>query len=67
MNRRKVLLLVLLLAIVGALAFVQFATHDAPGGQPPLAFLDSTSVAALKADFNRAAGETRLIVLLSPT
>ena len=67
MNRRKLLLLLLLLAVVGAFAFVRFATHDAPAGQPPLAYLDSTSLAALKADFNGAAGETRLIVLLAPT
>ena len=67
MNRRTLFLFGLLLAVVGAFAFVRFATHDAPAGQPPLAYLDSTSLAALKTDFNRAAGETRLIVLLAPT
>ena len=67
MSRRKLLLLVLPLALLGAVAYVGFATHDAPAGQPPLAYLDLSSLAALKADFNRAADETRLIVLLAPT
>ena len=70
MNRRKLLItLIVLLAVIGAGAFawVRFATHDAPAGQPPLAYLDPGSLASLKADFNRAAGETRMIVLLSPT
>ena len=67
MSRRKLLLLVLPLALLGAVAYVGFATHDAPAGQPPLAYLDRSSLTALKADFNRAADETRLIVLLAPT
>ena len=70
MNRRKLLIaLLVVLAVIGAGAFawVRFATHDTPAGQPPLATLDAGSLAALKQDFNRAAGETRVIVLLSPT
>jgi len=70
MNRRKLLLvfLVVLAAIGGGtFAWLRFATHDTPAGQPPLALLDAGSLATLKADFNRAAGETRMIVLLSPT
>ncbi len=67
MNRRKLLLILVLVAIVAAFAWLRFATHNAPAGQPPLAYLDPTSLAALKADFNRAAGETRIIVLLAPT
>ena len=67
MSRRKLLLLVLPLALLGAVAYVGFGTHDVPAGQPPLAYLDLSSLAALKADFNRAADETRLIVLLAPT
>ncbi len=70
MNRRKLLLVLLaVLATIGAgtFAWVRFATHYTPAGQPPLAMLDVGSLATLKADFNRAAGETRMIVLLSPT
>jgi hypothetical protein len=70
MNRRRLLVifLVVLAAIgCGTFAWVRFATHDTPAGQPPLATLDPGSLAILKADFNRAVGETRIIVLLSPT
>lgn len=70
MSRRRLLLvfLIVLAAIgCGAFAWVRFATHDTPAGQPPLARLDAASVAMLKADFNRAVGEARIIVLLSPT
>jgi hypothetical protein len=70
MNRRKLLvaLSVLVTAIgVGTFAWVRFATHDTPPGQRPLVTLEMTSLAALKADFNQASGDTRLIVLLSPT
>jgi hypothetical protein len=67
MNRRTLLLILVVLAIGGAFGYVRFATHHAPAGQPPLAYLDSGSLAALKDDFNRAANETRIIVLLAPT
>jgi hypothetical protein len=69
MNKRRLLipLLVVLAAIAGMFAWVQFATHDTPAGQPPLAALDAGSLGTLKADFNRAVDETRMIVLLSPT
>lgn len=67
MNRRKLLLILVLVAIVAVFGYVRFATHEAPAGQPPLAYLDPGSVAALKDDFNRAANETRIIVLLAPT
>ena len=56
MNRRKLLLLVLPLALLGAVAYVGFGTHDAPAGQPPLAYLDLSSLAA-----------SRLISTVRPT
>jgi energy-converting hydrogenase Eha subunit B len=69
MTRRKLLasLVVVLVVIAGALGWMRFVTHDTPAGQPPLAALDASTLATLKADFNRAAGDTRLILLLSPT
>jgi hypothetical protein len=39
-------------------------SHQVPPGQPPMAAMD---LAALRADFNRAADRPRLILLLSPT
>jgi hypothetical protein len=70
MNRRKLLIaLIVVIAAIGAgtFAWVRFATHYTPAGQPPLATLDAGSLGTLKEEFNRAVGETRMIVLLSPT
>ena len=64
-SRRILLLIAVLAAIAGAYAY--FGTHYVPSGQPPLATLDAGSIGALRDDFNRAAGETRILVLLSPT
>ena len=64
---RRLLIGAVLVAILAALAWMQYGTREAPAGQPPLAYLDSSSLETLKADFNRASGETRIIVLLSPT
>lgn len=59
--------LVIVAALIGGYAWWQFGTRYVPAGQPPLATLDASSLATLRDDFNRAAGETRIIVLLSPT
>ena len=68
MSRRTLLLLVLLSGAPGCgrLCGLRHARRTRRW-QPPLAYLISSSLAALKADFNRAADETRLIVLLAPT
>jgi hypothetical protein len=42
-------------------------SHEAPAGQPPLAEMDAQSMEALKAEFNRAKDEYRVIALFSPT
>jgi hypothetical protein len=54
----------LLSLLLAATVSCGFFRHQAPAGQPPLAAMD---LAALRADFNRAADRPRLIVLLSPT
>jgi hypothetical protein len=63
---RRLLIAFLVLLAVGLVA-ARFITHNAPSGQLPLATLDATSLLALQADFNRSAGDTRIILLLSPT
>lgn len=65
-NRRGWIAIALVAVVLAALAH-QFGTHNVPAGQPPLANLDAGSLDLLRADFNRAAGEARIIVLLSPT
>ena len=62
MNRR--LLFLIPAVVLVAAAWYGFATHRPPAGQPPLANMD---LAALRADFNRDADRTRIILLLSPT
>jgi hypothetical protein len=66
-NRRGWIAAGLVAVVLVALAQRQLGTHHAPVGQPPLAHLDAGSLDTLRTDFNRAAGEARIIVLLSPT
>jgi hypothetical protein len=57
----------LVVLIATAVAWYRFAPGEAPVGQPPLVTIDAAAVEGLRADFNRYANETRVIVLLSPT
>jgi hypothetical protein len=61
---KRLLPLLLPAAVLAAAIWYGYFSHQAPSGQPPLATMD---LAALRADFNRAADRPRLIVLLSPT
>jgi hypothetical protein len=61
---KRTLLFLLAAAVLAAAVWYGFFGHQTPSGQPALAAMD---LAALRADFNRAADRTRLIVLLSPT
>jgi hypothetical protein len=52
------------------LAFCGWLVHaprHVPDGQPPLAVLDADSLPAFRDTFDRGAGETRILALLSPT
>jgi hypothetical protein len=62
-TRAAIVVVVVCLALFGWFGL----GHETPTGQPPLVELTTESMAALKADFNRAAGGTRIIALLSPT
>jgi len=68
--RTKTLVVSLATAMVTLLAvggYLFYAPRRVPGGQAELVYLDAGNIDTLRADFNRAAGGTRLIVLLSPT
>jgi hypothetical protein len=57
-----------LAAIAGAVfVWLNFAPRRTPEGQPALSRLDDETLPALREEFNARAGETRLVVLLSPT
>ena len=51
---------------IGAIAYYG-ASDRAPADQPPLATVDPGSLEQLQAQFNTAASETRIVLLLSPT
>lgn len=60
-----------LLAVAGAagawLLWLKLAPRSTPAGQPALSRLDAASLQTLRDAFNAAAGQTRVLVLLSPT
>jgi hypothetical protein len=65
--KRGWLVLAIAVALAAALGRQQFGTHNTPTGQPALLHLAPDSVETLRADFNKAMAEVRLIALLSPT
>jgi hypothetical protein len=67
MKRLRLPVITVLVLIAAAFAWWRFGTRHVPEGQPPLATLDTTTIAALRDDFNDATGRTRIIVLLAPT
>ena len=67
MSARKTIQLAVVFALVAGFAWWRFGTRNVPAGQPPLVTLDTSSLAALREDFNRASGDVRIIILLSPT
>jgi hypothetical protein len=57
-----------LAAIAGAvLVWLKHAPRRTPDGQSALSRLDEETLPALREEFNARAGETRIVVLLSPT
>jgi hypothetical protein len=66
-RKRTLLVIAVFAALLVAVAWYQFGRHRVPPGQPPLATLDGSSLAAFKADFNAASGQMRIVLLLSPT
>ena len=66
-KRRKLALVAVIVALLLAAALYKFGGHRTAVGQPPLAELNTESREQLRADFNAAADQPRMIVLLSPT
>lgn len=66
-NRRTLGVLAVVMALVLGIAWFLLGPGEAPAGQPPLVTLDSTSLLALREEFNRNVSHARVIVLLSPT
>ena len=64
---RKVAVVVVVAALLVAAAWYQFGGPRTADGQAPLAELSAASLEQLRADFNAAADQPRMILLLSPT
>ena len=66
---KKTFLVVASAAILGLLvsAYYLYSPGHAPAGQPPLARLNSESYGAFQELFDASAGNTRVLVMLSPT
>ena len=66
-KRQKVALVSIIAALLIAAAWYQFGGHRTAPGQLPLAELSAASIDQLRAAFNAAADQPRMILLLSPT
>jgi hypothetical protein len=64
---RKIALAGVIAALLIAAAWYQFGGHRTAPGQPPLAELSAAKLEQLRTDFNAAADQPRMILLLSPT
>ena len=64
MKRLSVAAAFLALLLTGAVVWTRLPART-PAGQPPLAELSTSE--AVRSEFNRLAGKTRVIILLSPT
>jgi hypothetical protein len=66
MNRKRILLVVVLLVVFGAVYYL-YGGHSTPKGQPPLVGFSSGDLTPLKTAFNASASSIRVVVMLSPT
>lgn len=64
-KRSWIAIAVVLIALV--IGYRQFGTHFTPRGQPSLVHLNPGLLESLRSEFNQAAGEVRVVALLSPT
>jgi hypothetical protein len=63
--KKKLLIFAIVgVALAGAAVYYRYVPGHTPAGQPALAYLDT---AGFEQQFRAAAGETRLVALLSPT
>ena len=66
MTRKRILLVVALVVVFGAVYYF-YGGHSTPRGQPPLVSFPSGDLTPLKTAFNGSASSIRVVVMLSPT
>jgi hypothetical protein len=67
MKKRLGIVAALVCAVLLALAWHYYHGSNVPAGQPPLVAVTSANFEQLRAAFNAATGEVRVVLLLSPT
>jgi hypothetical protein len=67
MKKRLGIVAVLVCAVLLALAWHYYGGTNVPAGQPSLVALTSTNFEQLRAAFDAAYGDVRIVLLLSPT
>ena len=67
MKRSRILILVCVAVILGALLYYFFGGSTPPAGQHDLVRLNTANFAELRKAFNADADRVRLIAMLSPT
>lgn len=66
-KRRSFLLIAIALTIIATFWVKRQQSPRTPAGQPGLVELERSGIDELKQAFNEAAGQTRVLVMLSPT
>ena len=66
MTRKRIIFIVVLLVMFGAVYYF-YGGHATPKGQPPLVSFSSGDLTPLKTAFNASASSIRVVVMLSPT
>ena len=64
LSKRSIIVLIILLATVLLGIYIETRPRIAPGQEP---LTDIQNIESLSAQFNKDAGKTRLIILVSPT
>jgi len=64
---KKTGLIALLTVLSAALLAWRVLGHQTPKGQPPLMYLTGENLANFEENFNNAADQSRMLLLLSPT
>lgn len=65
--KRKYILGAILVAVLLVTAIYLYGGGNAPSGQPPLQNVTAEGAGEIKAEFNAAKDEPRVLLLLSPT
>jgi hypothetical protein len=67
MTNMRSRLLGLLFVSVGLAVSAGCGPGTAPAAQPPMVTMNAQAIEDIRAEFNRSAGQARVILLLSPT